>query len=60
MTTNGTGCIVCGAPVEFPEFTLLCNKCDDDNVRYANRGECPFHDGDSRDALQCTCDKETI
>jgi predicted nucleic acid-binding Zn ribbon protein len=36
MTTQpSTGCIVCGAPVEFPEYTLLCNKCDDENLRYA-------------------------
>ena len=22
------GCIVCGAPVEFPDFTLCCVDCD--------------------------------
>lgn len=32
-----TGCIVCGAVVEFPEHTLLCNKCDKENLDYANR-----------------------
>jgi hypothetical protein len=36
MTTQpSTGCIVCGAPVEFPEYTLLCNTCDEDNLKYA-------------------------
>lgn len=30
---NGTGCIVCGAVIEFSEW--LCNKCEDKNIQYA-------------------------
>jgi hypothetical protein len=33
---TGFGCIVCGGFVEFPEYTLLCNDCEDANLRYAN------------------------
>jgi hypothetical protein len=35
VAASSTGCIVCGAPVEFPEYTLLCNTCDEDNLKYA-------------------------
>lgn len=29
-------CIVCGEMVEHPEFTLLCNKHDAEELAYAN------------------------
>ena len=32
-----TGCMMCNAPVEFPDFTDLCNACDKSNLDYANR-----------------------
>lgn len=30
---NGVGCIMCCGPVQYPQFTLLCNACDDEWVR---------------------------
>jgi GNAT superfamily N-acetyltransferase len=34
--TDPYGCLVCGHTVEFPEHTLLCNRCEQANLDYAN------------------------
>lgn len=31
------GCMMCGGEVEFPDFTALCNSCEDAELDYANR-----------------------
>lgn len=39
-----SGCLMCGSEVEHYEFTLLCDKCEDKNLRYANEE----NDGENR------------
>lgn len=46
------GCIVCGRVVEHPEYTLLCDACDDAQLQWANRPlPCCGH---SQDYCECT------
>lgn len=33
---TGIPCLACGAPVQFYEFTSLCDDCEDANLRYAH------------------------